>query len=131
MLTLLPLRSDRRGPDRSSRARRAANSKGFPSRIFAMPNYLREIRRQVNNVRVNVRVQRAFGRRLRATRTEQGYSRKQLAREAKCSWLFLACCEHGLAAPRLLTLVSLSHALDTDSGDLAQGLGQDYEFRDE
>jgi ribosome-binding protein aMBF1 (putative translation factor) len=96
-----------------------------------MPNYLRETRRQAHNVRVDVRVQRAFGRRLRTSRAEHGYSRKQLARETKCSWLFLACCEHGLAAPRLLTLVSLAHALGTDSGDLVQGLGQDYEFRDE
>lgn len=95
-----------------------------------MPN-LREIRRQVHNVRVDVRVQRAFGRRLRTSRTAHGYSRKQLAREAKCSWLLLACCERGLAAPPLLTLVSLAHALDIDPGDLVQGLGQEYEFRDE
>ena len=103
----------------------------MPDRSTLICKHIREIRRYLRNTQVDVRVRCAFGRRLRVSRTQLGYTLKQLARDGKCSWLFLVFCERGLIEPRLLTLLNLAHALNVDPGDLVQGLGQDYKLGDD
>jgi transcriptional regulator with XRE-family HTH domain len=64
----------------------------------------------------------AFGRRLRAARTEAGLTQEQLAGRAELHATFIANIERGYSAPSLGTLIRLASALGLRPGELVDGL---------
>jgi len=64
-----------------------------------------------------------FGIRVRARRTELGYSQEKLADEAGLHWTFVGQVERGQRNLTLHNIVKLATALQTDPGELVRGLG--------
>jgi len=59
-----------------------------------------------------------IGARIRAARTEQGMSQRELAQSGRCSVSHLRQIEEGRASPNLAALVRMAAALDVDPGQL-------------
>lgn len=63
-----------------------------------------------------------FGARLRARRTELGWSQEQLGAASGMHWSFISQIERGQRHPGLQVIVRLGEALQMDPGDLIHGL---------
>jgi transcriptional regulator with XRE-family HTH domain len=67
-------------------------------------------------------VAEAFGRQLRALRTDKHLTQEQLAERAGLHPTFISNIERGYSAPTLYTLLSLAQALEVKPGRLVDGL---------
>jgi transcriptional regulator with XRE-family HTH domain len=72
----------------------------------------------------HIMIRREFGKRLRSKRKALGWKTRQLANESGTHWMMVTFVECGFSAPRLLTILRLANALQTDPGYLVQGLGE-------
>lgn len=64
----------------------------------------------------------AFGERVRARRTELGWSQERAAHECGVHWTYLGQVERGQRSPRLENLLKLAVGLRTTPGQLVDGL---------